>query len=394
MKSFADIDMAQRGILGFLKQELSIFPGRYNAMLRYMLSSTIVIVISMALSVPQLAYSLLMVFFATQQNIVLTRMVFPMLMLVNAMSVLCGIVLLKFTIDYPMLRLILAAVMLIVLLYLMRSSQKWGILFFVVAVMIVYTQSFVDVTSNGEMLLRNLMWTLVAGGYAIVVAFIVNTIVLPVEPARQLKMEVERVLNIISSMLNSAASGKPVNKIEFGEVQRSVLTLHKYLKFSIMRDIKFRENKELYLAQIGTIERIYFATCNLHNLTSMKLSPVVVEHCHKLSQKCQLLLQSIIKDQKYSLILQDKEREEIMALPDCLREMYSSLLSLSLQIFHDEHKIASEKKDDSREVGGVKGLSYRYIKYGIKVLLSVAICYVFYTSVQWPGIHTSMGFVE
>ena len=50
-------------LLRFLQQELRGFPGRYNAMLRYLLSSVIVIITSLTLGVPQLAYSLLVVFF-------------------------------------------------------------------------------------------------------------------------------------------------------------------------------------------------------------------------------------------------------------------------------------------------------------------------------------------
>jgi multidrug resistance protein MdtO len=59
----------------FLKRELAPFPGRLNVMLRCMLTSAIVIVASMALEVPELALSLLVVFYVTQSNVVLTRLV-------------------------------------------------------------------------------------------------------------------------------------------------------------------------------------------------------------------------------------------------------------------------------------------------------------------------------
>ena len=57
----------------FLKRELAPFPGRLNVMLRCVLTSAIVIVASMALQVPELALSLLVVFYVTQSNVVLTR---------------------------------------------------------------------------------------------------------------------------------------------------------------------------------------------------------------------------------------------------------------------------------------------------------------------------------
>jgi multidrug resistance protein MdtO len=390
MSEFAVSGTQQSNLLNFLRQELHAFPGRYNSMLRYLISSVIVIVISMALNVPQLSYSLLVVFFATQQNIVLTRIIFPLFMLVNMMAVGCAILILKFTIEYPMLRLLSSAAALILFLYLMRSSQKLGPLFFSVAITVTYAQSFVDLSSNGEMLLRNLMWAWVAGEYASVVAHIVNTLILPVEPVKQLKQEIERVLTMVSHMLQVTASGKPVATLNLDDIQNSVLTLHKYLKFSVMRNANYRENKEHYLAIIATVEGLYSATRNLHTLTPSQLSPEVVSYCHLLSKECQAFQQSIQKDETYHLSQQKQELEKVITLPDCLREMYSALISISLSKDQEGCEPAVVEPPVSSNKSIKKGLSYKYIKYGVKTLLSVAICYVFYTSVQWPGIHTSM----
>ncbi|CAI2151340.1 multidrug efflux system protein MdtO [Serratia ficaria] len=371
----------------FLQQELSVFPGRYNAMLRYLLSSVIVIVISMALNVPQLSYSLLVIFFATQHNIVLTRMIFPLFILVNTAAVGCAILILKFTIDYPMLRLLSAAITLLLLLYLMRSSKKWGFLYFGVAITVTYAQSFVDLSSNGEMLVRNCLWTWVAGCYATVVAHIVNTLFLPVEPVRQLKQEMERILTVVSRALDATAAGKPVATIGLEEIQNSVLTLHKFLKFSVMRDAGYRENEGTHLAEIATAERLYSATRNLHRLAAARLPAQVADHCHLLAQECRALLQSIQHDEAYRLRLQ--QREQIKALPDCLQEMYSALFSISLLAEHEQQPAASGGPVPA-PANPKSGIAYDYIKYGIKTLFSVALCYIFYTSVKWPGIHTSM----
>ncbi|HFD0318176.1 FUSC family protein [Serratia marcescens] len=378
------------GLWRFLCNELHVFPGRYNAMLRYLISSLIVVIISMALNVPQLPYSLLVIFFATQQNIVLTRIIFPLFMLVNVVAVGCAILILKFTIDYPILRLLSTAIVLMVLLYLMRSSKNLGALFFCVAITVTYTQSFVDLSSDGEMLLRNLLWAFVAGGYATVVAHIVNTLVLPVEPSKQLKQEVERILTMVSQMLTSAAAGKTVVTPNLVDVQNSVLALHKFLKFSVMRDTHYRENEDKFLAQIAAVERLYSATCDLQTLIATPLSPEIANSCYRLSEECLIFLQSIQKGEKYNLKLQKQELSSVMALPDCLREMYGALVSISLLEAHKEHKTVAAGASDLEQNTIKRSVRYDYVKFGIKTLLSVAICYVFFTSVQWPGIHTSM----
>lgn len=373
-------------LLRFLQQELRGFPGRYNAMLRYLLSSVIVIITSLTLGVPQLAYSLLVVFFATQKNIVLTRMIFPLFLLVNTAAVGAAILILKFTIDVPMLRLLSVSVALLILLYQMRSSRKWGFLYFAVAITITYVQSFVDLSSDGEMLLRNCLWSWVAGCYATVVAHIVNTLLLPVEPVRQLQQELDRILTATRRALETAAADKPTTPVTLEEIQTSVLTLHSCLRFSIMRSQPFRANKETYLAEIATAERLYSASRQLASLHG-GLTETTADHCRQLAVECHSFLQCLRDNRRY--LPEPADRSQIDALPACLQEMYSALRSVSqLDAQHNEPQQSGDTLPATARPKAA--LSYDYIKYGIKTLLAVALCYIFYTSVQWPGIHTSM----
>lgn len=385
MNELAPLGTKQYPVFNFLQHELHVFPGRYNAMLRYLLSSVIVIAISMALNVPMLSYSILVVFFGTQQNIVLTRLIFTFLLIAQSVAVGFAILILKFTIDYPMIRLLFTAITLILLLYFMRSSAKVGPLLFIVAITVTYAQSFVDQTPNGESLLRKLLWMWAAGGYALVVTFIVNTLILPVEPVKQLKQEIERILVMVGYMLDVTASGKPVKTLKLEEIQSSVLTLHKFMKFSIMRDTRYRDSEDYYLAQITTVELLYTASRDLHDMSNESLSLAVISHCRMLSKECQTFLQSILKDEKYHLNMQDLE--QVLELPNCLREMYSALINLSLLMIHNEDKL-----DKVEPINALRQptISYNHLKFSLKITLSVAFCYVFYTSVQWSGIHTSM----
>lgn len=375
-----------RHIIKFAYDELRPYPGRYNAMIRYLVASLLTIIISVSLSIPQLSYSLLVVFFATQQNIVLTRIIFPLFILVNTAAVASAIILLKYTIDYPMLRVISASVILLVLLYKMRSSQKWGFLYFAMAITITYSQSFVDQSSNGEMLLRNCMWTWVAGCYATLVAHLVNTLLLPVEPEVQLKTELQRILSLINQALITTRSGGVLHQITLHDIQNSTLTLHKHLKFSMMRSEKYRQNKSKHLAEITTVERLFASARELSELTPLHSTPAIHHHCGLLSRECLSLLNSIKDDSTYHFDNTNVNFDG--SIPTCLQEMYSAFLSLSLTD-HQEKVVSNEKKENPLSNKGFQ-INYTYVKYGVKTLLSVAICYIFYTSVQWSGIHTSM----
>src|ERR1700688_5033518 len=184
----------------FLKRELAPFPGRLNVMLRCILTSAIVIVASMALEVPELALSLLVVFYVTQSNVVVTRLVGVMFIVGSTLAIGSSILLLKFTFDYPLVRIVVASLMFLGSVYLMRIL-KIGAVFFIVALIVIYVQSFVDRTDQAEILIRAVLWVWVAVNYPIALTLLINSLLLPAEPQRQLKDEIHRQLAAVDAQL-------------------------------------------------------------------------------------------------------------------------------------------------------------------------------------------------
>src|SRR5580698_3089969 len=130
----------------FLRVEMAPFPGRANLMLRCVITSAVVIVTSMTFEIPFLALSLLVVFYVTQANVVITRMAGIVFLLGVSLAVGIALVLLKITYDFPLLRIVVASGLFFASVYAMRVF-KVGMVFFIVAVVIIYVQSFVDMTS-------------------------------------------------------------------------------------------------------------------------------------------------------------------------------------------------------------------------------------------------------
>lgn len=128
-----------------LRGQLTPYPGRINLMLRSVLACAIVIVTSMTLQVPALAVSILCVLFVTQSNVVVTRMIGVLFMIGSTLAIGLSIVLLKFTFDYPLIRIVSASVLFFVCVYLMRVL-KIGPMFYLCALVVIYVQSFVDQT--------------------------------------------------------------------------------------------------------------------------------------------------------------------------------------------------------------------------------------------------------
>jgi multidrug resistance protein MdtO len=246
---------------GFLKRELAPYPGRLNVMLRCLLTSAIVIVVSMTLEVPELPLSLLVVFYVTQSNVVVTRLVGIMFMVGSTLAIGLSILLLKFTFDSPLLRIVIASLLFFGSVYLMRVLRI-GVVFFIVAIVVIYVQSFVDRTDQADLLIRAALWVWVAVNYPIALTLVVNTLLLPAEPQLQLKAEIHRQLAAVETRLTQLIDGRANTAlITQAAVQQGAVTLQKLLRFTTMRDAHYREHQALQLACVATVSRCERTTC-------------------------------------------------------------------------------------------------------------------------------------
>jgi len=170
-----------QSLLDILKEELGDHPGRVNAVLRHLLACTIVILIAMSLQVPLLSISLVLVFFVSQSSVALTRMLGTLFIVSTTLAVGVAILLLKFSFDYPLLRITGASLVFFASVFFMRTCRL-SPLFFVVALITIYIQSQVDLNNDPEALTRACLWAWVAIVYPTVVTVAVNTLLLPAPP--------------------------------------------------------------------------------------------------------------------------------------------------------------------------------------------------------------------
>ncbi|MDN6449857.1 MAG: multidrug transporter subunit MdtO, partial [Enterobacterales bacterium] len=142
-------------------QGLGFYPGRANQILRTTVACIIVVILSQTLQIPDLALSLIVVFFVTQTNIVVTKLTGLFFIISIALAVATSLLILKITWDVPFLRILLASLVAFISLFMMRAS-KYGVIFYLVALIVIFSQSFVDVSSDSEEIIRNILWVWVA----------------------------------------------------------------------------------------------------------------------------------------------------------------------------------------------------------------------------------------
>lgn len=370
------------GLMHFLRVELAPFPGRLNPVLRTLISCALVMFISMTLQVPFLALSLIIVFFLTQANAAVTRMIGMLFLISIPMSIGIGILLLKFTFGYPLLRIVTASAIFCVCMFFMRVS-RFSLAFFVVGFITIYVQSLVDLVPDPEQLLRTNLWVGIATFYSAIVTLLVNTLFLPIEPRAQLHGLLQRQLGRVQIRLNALEDpGQPDTSISAEDVQKGVLGLHTVLKFSGMRDIYYREHEAYYLTCITCVSRLYAAAA------ALRLRPEDIDDEQRkavasIRLDCAAAAMAISKGTHFErgvALLQNSN------LP-LLEEMRSALHVLATTE-NVRNKSPKAAKEPFMATDAFKNPAY--LKFVLKAYLATTLCYAFYSGVEWPGIHTIM----
>ncbi|CAB3725605.1 Multidrug resistance protein MdtO [Paraburkholderia sediminicola] len=403
-------------LAGFLRAELGGFPGRANVAMRSVLSCAIVTVVSMTLQVPELALSLIAVFFVTQSNIVLTRLVALLALIGTTCAIACIIGVYQLTFDYPLLRIIVASAIFFCSAYLMRAVAKLGLVFFLVSLIVIYAQTFVDQTDNAEALVRNCLWVWVAVNYAVVLALIINTLFLPAEPEQQLRAAMQQQLASARARLAVMIDANaPAVRIGSLDLERGALALQKLLRFSTMRHHYSEEDASAWLACVTVVSRIFEAAAVLpehavaHDAGQIDAIRVVQDELvsldHAIGDNLQWRHWGASREAPVltSIPALDAMQRALNVFSEAARGAVASPPDDAAAGSAAEQREKAEKADKAEKAEqATKAPAHsaqpepdvfanpRYARFALRTLFSVLICYVFYNAVNWPGIHTIM----
>jgi len=136
----------------------------------------------MTLEVPNVALAAYMVFFVTKGNRVLTALAGTLLIVGATIAIAASVLLLKWTLDFPALRVITMVASLFIGMWLSRVFVI-GPLGFAIGFVMAVAQSFMDGAPNAEIAVRVLLWLWVILVYPIALTVIMNQVVLPTHPA-------------------------------------------------------------------------------------------------------------------------------------------------------------------------------------------------------------------
>jgi uncharacterized membrane protein YccC len=167
--------------LGWLKRELALTHLREIRTAIMIGGAVLCVIISMTLQVPQLATSAYMVFFASKENKLLTKITGIGGIFVLTIGIGVTLLLYKFTYGHPELRISGMAITLFLGMWLSRVLVI-GPLGFLLGFVVAVSQSVGEEIPSPEYLVRQLLWLWVALAYAIALTVVLNLLFLPDTP--------------------------------------------------------------------------------------------------------------------------------------------------------------------------------------------------------------------
>ncbi|WP_130972869.1 FUSC family protein [Klebsiella pneumoniae] len=438
----------------FLRQELRDAPGRASYTLRLTLSCAVLITLFMTLQIPFLAVALIVVFYVSQPNVLMIKLV-SVVFFVTVTVALGGVLLIiKWTYDYPLIRLAASVALFFCALYLMRVLGKLGLAFFVVALAVIYAQTFPSMTSQSEILVRLLLWLWVAINTAILVTLLVNACFQQAFPGNQFKARLAGMLHEVARRLAAPDAEAPPT---FGETAAQFNQLQSLFAQASRATPEIAADPQAWRSRLAATLRCYQLAALLQadeadSDDRQQLSQAVLQLKNALSegpfdgaippltlsgrsvnravlQEMATTLQRLAQGEPVALPQGEVEKAPLLQADEADSDDRQQLSQAVLQLKNalsegpfdgaippltlsgrsvnravlQEMATTLQRLAQGEPVALPQGEVEKapllapdawrnpaYLHFALKTLLATLICYVFYTAADWQGLHTIM----
>src|SRR5471030_668394 len=370
-----------------LRAELAPQPGRAEASTRMLIACLLIVTISMALQIPNAALSAYMVFFVAREDMATTTS--TGIALIAAVSVAIGLTLTAdlVTLDVPALRLGLMTVLFCAGMYLSRVFVA-GALGFGLGFILLMTQSTADLYPAAEPLVRDTLWTWMALFFSIAIVVVINVLLLPARPLELLRQEARLCLASVIDALDARLTDHARDAAADGVVRKPGGTrLAMLLKLASGSNPQLKARLPHYTAVLAALNQLVDASAMLSTLP-VAPTPATRAQLAALRLACARLLQGLDGDSApvtptLAPPANDSAgREELLVdeMEHHLREIARLWPTSSAQL---------PAPAPARRLFVADALSNPdHLRFALKATFASMLCYVLYTALDWPGIHT------
>lgn len=359
----------------FLTRELRDAPGRANYTLRLTLSCAVLIVLFMTLHIPFLAVALIVVFYVSQPNVLMIKLV-SVVFVVTVSVALGGVLLIiKWTYDYPLIRLVASVILFFCAIYLMRVLGKLGLAFFVVALAVIYAQTFPSMTSQSEILVRLLLWLWVAINTAILVTLLVNACFQQAFPGYQFKARLVVMLRQTARRLSQPDDGTPPPTVT--EIAGQFNQLRSLYQQAARATPEIAASPQAW-------QSLMAAALSCSHLTALLLpGNDHPDARRRIASQLNALADNLPAAAEVQPLIVPRDGANSAILQEIAEVLARLARGETIPLPQGEVEKAPLLLPDAWS-------NPAYLHFALKTLLATLLCYVFYTAADWQGIHTIM----
>ena len=359
----------------FLTRELRDAPGRANYTLRLTLSCAVLIVLFMTLHIPFLAVALIVVFYVSQPNVLMIKLVSVVFVLTVSVALGGVLLIIKWTYDYPLIRLVASVILFFCAIYLMRVLGKLGLAFFVVALAVIYAQTFPSMTSQSEILVRLLLWLWVAINTAILVTLLVNACFQQAFPGYQFKARLVVMLRQTARRLSQPDDGTPPPTVT--EIAGQFNQLRSLYQQAARATPEIAASPQAW-------QSLMAAALSCSHLTALLQPDDDHPDAHRrIASQLNALTDNLPAAAEVQPLIVPRDGANSAILQEIAEVLARLARGETIPLPQGEVEKAPLLLPDAWS-------NPAYLHFALKTLLATLLCYVFYTAADWQGIHTIM----
>ena len=379
--------------LEFVRAELAPLPGRFNAVVRIVVAVSIVLVTSVTLEVPFLGLSCFVVMFLTMltpgvttQNSVFVAIASTVAMVVLTISIAATLVIFRFTLDYPGLRLGAMALTLFVGMYASRvmAAPVVGVL---LGLVVLVTQAFADALPDPESLVRTVLWVWVAIVYSAAVSVGVNLMLLPADPEPLLRREAAERLRTVARAITAPRGSADARNAAAALARFAQEGSAPLLKLIGLAEVRNSGVKPLHAERTAKVLLLDHLIASAALLADLAVEPTIVQHARleRVAETCERYAMALLSG---AALPAPPPAHKVDDRQSALTPILAELEGLVRELPLAERPAIDQVGQPARPLVADAFTNPLYAHFALKVTLAAMFCYIAYTAVDWFGIHT------
>jgi len=377
--------------LAWLRRELIPFPGRLPMTIRLVVTVSLITIISMALQIPQLAFSAFFAFFVTKENRVLTMVTGTVMIAGTTTATILTLSLYTYTFDYPELRVPVMAGLIFTGMFLSRTFVI-GPLGFVIGFFSALLQTVTEASPDTDTLIRSQLWLWAAIVYPIALTVVINQILLPAHPWEALVDSLKLRLNAASAalerVLRSGSAGGQSNQSLLDLATRGCTVMLGLLNFAEKQDEHIKRRHPFLVETISAAGHLVSSTASLEFRDPQPLTQEDLVCAKNLLSDIEHL--KAVVAERSPVVLPREVPIKQAELPQ-LRELQFAAESFRDSLIRGASDYSSTNAPEAKKslFRADAFTNPSHVRFALKVTLGAVICYLVYSGLAWPGINTA-----